>query len=88
MLRAAREYGLVAQGFRSGRTHLFDMPFPMIVFWEFNHFVVLEGIKGDKVYINDPSEGPRQISLQEPLSRAASSISTRSRSGTMPWSHR
>ena len=65
MLRAAREYGLVAQGFRSERPHLFDMPFPMIVFWEFNHFVVLEGIKGDKVYINDPSAGPRRISLQE-----------------------
>ena len=65
MLRAAREYGLVAQGFRSERTHLFDIPFPMIVFWEFNHFVVLEGIKGDKVYINDPSEGPRRISLAE-----------------------
>ena len=65
MLRAAREYGLVAQGFRSERTHLFDIPFPMIVFWEFNHFVVLEGIKGDKVYINDPNEGPRRISAAE-----------------------
>ena len=65
MMRAAREYGLVAQGFRSQRAQLFDIPFPMIVFWEFNHFAVLEGIKGDKVYINDPSEGPRRISLAE-----------------------
>ena len=65
MLRAAREYGLVAKGFRSGREHLFDIPFPMIVFWEFNHFVVLEGIRGDSVYINDPGEGPRRISMQE-----------------------
>ena len=65
MLRAAREYGLVARGFRMEREHLFDVPFPMIVFWEFNHFVVLEGIKGDSVYINDPSEGPRRLSLQE-----------------------
>ncbi len=65
MLRAAREYGLVAKGFRSDRTHLFDVPFPMIVFWEQNHFVVLEGIKGRKVYVNDPGEGPRRLSLQE-----------------------
>ena len=65
ILRAARAYGLVARGFRSIRSRLFDIPFPMILFWDFNHFVVLEGIKGDKVYINDPSEGPRRISLQE-----------------------
>ena len=65
MLRAAREYGLAAQGFRSQRANLFDIPFPMVVFWNFNHFVVLEGIKGNRVYINDPGEGPRRISLQE-----------------------
>ena len=65
MMRAAREYGLSAQGFRSERTQLFDIPFPMVVFWNFNHFVVLEGIKGGRVYINDPGEGPRRISLEE-----------------------
>ena len=65
MLRAAREYGLSAQGFRSGRTDLFDVPFPMVLLWEFNHFVVLEGIRGKRVYINDPSEGPRRLSLEE-----------------------
>ena len=65
MMRAARDYGFVAKGFRSERAHLFDIPFPMIVFWDFNHFVVLEGIKGNRVYINDPGEGPRRMSLQE-----------------------
>ena len=65
MLHAAREYGLVAKGFRSERAELFDLPFPMVLFWEFNHFVVLEGIKGRHVYINDPSEGPRRLALSE-----------------------
>ena len=65
MLNAAREYGLIARGFRSQHQQLFDIPFPMVVFWEFNHFVVLEGIKGDRVYINDPGEGPRRITRQE-----------------------
>ena len=66
VLRAARGYGLVAQGFRSEeRAHLFEAPFPMILFWEYNHFVVLEGMKGEHVYINDPGEGPRRLSLQE-----------------------
>ena len=65
MLKAAREFDLIARGFRSQHEQLFDIPFPMVVFWEFNHFVVLEGIKGDKVYINDPGEGPRRITKQE-----------------------
>ncbi|MCY4430995.1 MAG: NHLP family bacteriocin export ABC transporter peptidase/permease/ATPase subunit [Rhodospirillales bacterium] len=65
MLRAAREYGLLAQGFRRDPKRVFDVPFPMIVFWNFNHFVVLEGIRGRRVYINDPAEGPRRISWQE-----------------------
>ena len=44
LLQAAREYGLIAQGFRSQVKRLYDIPFPMILFWNFNHFVVLEGI--------------------------------------------
>ena len=65
VLRAAREYGLFAQGYRRDLGRLFDLPFPMIVFWNFNHFIVLEGIRGDTVYINDPGQGPRRISMQE-----------------------
>ena len=65
VLRAAREYGLVAQGFRREPGRLFDLPFPMIVFWNFNHFMVLEGIRGDTVYVNDPDRGARRLSMQE-----------------------
>ncbi len=65
LLRAARSYGLLAQGFRAEREGLFAIPFPMIVFWDSNHFVVLEGIRRGRVYINDPREGPCRISLAE-----------------------
>ena len=65
MLRAAREYGLAARGFRRDPQRLFNLPFPMIVFWNFNHFVVLEGIRRKTVYINDPAEGPRRLSWRE-----------------------
>ncbi len=37
----------------------------MIIFWNFNHFVVLTGMKGKNVYINDPGIGPRTISDEE-----------------------
>ncbi len=65
MMRAAREFGLIAQGFRTTSEGLFDLPFPMILFWNYNHFVVLEGIKGDRVYINDPGEGPVRVTREE-----------------------
>ena len=65
MLRAAREYGLQANGFRRDPQRLFDLPFPMVVFWQFNHFIVLEGVRRKVVYVNDPAEGPRRLSWQE-----------------------
>ena len=58
ILMAAREYGLKADGYRlEPETLKLEGHFPCIVHWEFNHFVVVNGFKGDKVYINDPARG-------------------------------
>ena len=65
VLRAAREYGLIARGFRREPKMIFNLPFPMIVFWRFNHFIVVEGARGKYVYVVDPSEGPRRITAVE-----------------------
>lgn len=67
MLRAARRYGLTAKGYRSEPESLSRFPFPMIVHWNFNHFLVLEGMdrKRGRVWINDPATGPRTIGLRE-----------------------
>lgn len=65
ILKAARKYGMEARGFRFEPDELKTMEFPVIVFWNFNHFVVLEGFKKDKVYINDPASGPKVISYEE-----------------------
>ncbi|MCR5832165.1 MAG: NHLP family bacteriocin export ABC transporter peptidase/permease/ATPase subunit [Lachnospiraceae bacterium] len=58
ILIAARNYGLDAGGYKLEPDELFEEgAFPCIVHWEFNHFVVCNGIKGNKVYINDPARG-------------------------------
>jgi NHLM bacteriocin system ABC transporter peptidase/ATP-binding protein len=63
--RAARSYGLAAQGMRLEIDALGLHAFPMIVFWNFNHFVVLEGLDRKRAWLNDPATGPRLVSIDE-----------------------
>lgn len=65
MLAAARTYGLEAKGERRGIEALADLDMPVILFWNFNHFVVLEGSGRGTFYLNDPAEGPRTVNEEE-----------------------
>src|ERR1700688_180539 len=65
IVKAARRFGLAAKGFRKEPSTLHELPMPCIIHWNFNPFVVLEGIVGDRVYINDPAIGRRRIDMAE-----------------------
>jgi ABC-type bacteriocin/lantibiotic exporter with double-glycine peptidase domain len=73
LVRAARRYGLDADGWRTEPANLAGKLLPAILFWEFNHFVVLEGIGRKVVYITDPASGPRTVTHEE-LNRAFTGV--------------
>ncbi len=65
MLRAARRYGLVAKGGKTEPAGLRHLPPPMILHWNFNHFLVLDGFRKGRAHLNDPASGPRTVSEEE-----------------------
>ena len=66
MIKAARSYGLEAHGYRYEPKALRERgTFPCIVHFDFNHFVVVRGFKGDCVFINDPGAGEEKLDLAE-----------------------
>ncbi len=62
---AAQKFGLEVRGYRKSPQTLLDLPVPCIIHWNFNHFVVWEGHKGDACYINDPAMGRRKLTIQD-----------------------
>lgn len=65
VIKAARARGCEAHGYRWPPDIIREAEYPLIIHWEFNHFVVLEGVKGDVVYLNDPAMGRRTVPWEE-----------------------
>jgi len=73
LIRAARRYGMEAEGFKRELDELQDEPFPVIAFWGFNHFVVIEGVSKKGLLLNDPSSG-RRLATWEEADRALTGV--------------
>ena len=63
ILQAARSYGMKAEGWKVEPEDLLkEGPFPCIIHWGFNHFVVLCGFKGKNAVLNDRARGRVTVS--------------------------
>ena len=65
LIRVAKKYGLDGKGFKMEINRLREINGPAILFWNFNHFVVFERFKKNKVVINDPASGRRVVDEDE-----------------------
>ncbi|MFD7293918.1 NHLP family bacteriocin export ABC transporter peptidase/permease/ATPase subunit [Streptomyces sp. NPDC059897] len=69
LLKAARSYGMTAKGMQMEPAALAEVQGPAILFWEFNHYVVYDGMgrrfgrRG--VHINDPDKGRRFVPMED-----------------------
>lgn len=65
IIRAAKKYGFVCDGYTKDVEGLYNMKMPCIIHWNFNHFVVLEGFRNGYVYLNDPAVGRRRLEFED-----------------------
>jgi len=65
VVKAARRYGLKAKGLSTDLEDVQQIRAPFIVFWNFNHFLVVNGFKNGRAYLNDPASGRRSVSMKE-----------------------
>lgn len=65
VVKAARTYGFEAKGYRYEPSEVLALRQPVIVFWNFNHFLVVDGVSKAGVHLNDPATGPRIVSPDE-----------------------
>ena len=64
LLLAGRSYGMEANAYKLDEDELQELS-PVIIHWNFNHFVVYKGKKGNVHYLNDPGRGKVKVSQEE-----------------------
>ena len=66
ILKVARMYGFEAKGYRLEPSAIASaIPFPCIIHWNMNHFVVLKKLDKRQAYINDPGRGEVKIPIEQ-----------------------
>ncbi len=61
---AAETFGLKTEGRTYEMEDLDKIPLPSIIYWNFNHYLVFEGMDKNFIYLNDPEGGPRRVTRE------------------------
>ncbi|KAF0813627.1 Leukotoxin export ATP-binding protein LtxB [Andreprevotia sp. IGB-42] len=61
----AMDLGFNSRAIRLDLDEFSEVKLPIILHWNFNHFVVLKSIRGDKYTVHDPAEGIVELSRDE-----------------------
>jgi ABC-type bacteriocin/lantibiotic exporter with double-glycine peptidase domain len=80
LVEAAGQFGLIAEALRVEPEGLAGLPMPQILFWRFNHFVVLVSANRDGFVIHDPVSGRRRVGAEE-MGRAFTGVTLTLRPG-------
>lgn len=65
LLDISKQMNLASRSLRLELEELDQLRLPCILHWDFNHFVVLESVKGKKCVIHDPAVGKRTLAFPE-----------------------
>ena len=66
LLKAGRHYGLSANAYTcSGESLRSEGRFPCVVFWGFNHFLVVEGFHERHAFLSCPGQGRVRVEMEE-----------------------
>src|SRR6201999_1355921 len=66
IIAAAASFGLIGRGYRHEPETLRNIRLPCVLFWNFNHFVVLDGFdRSRQAKLLDPATGPRTVTVEE-----------------------
>lgn len=65
IITAAAKHGLDAEGYEIAVDDFEEDDLPFIVFWRYNHFIVVEDFNSQSVYVNDPALGHRKIPIEQ-----------------------
>lgn len=61
----AKRLGLTSRALSVDLQSIKSLRLPVIIHWDFNHFVVLVKVTSTKVVIYDPASGPRKMNISE-----------------------
>lgn len=76
VVKVGRQYGFEVEGLKRGPDELGDVPLPAVAFWDFDHFLVLEGFTRTHAYLNDPASGRRRVTREEFLRHYSGAVLT------------